>query len=497
MSDFASVSGASNTTKPSWQHEHYTSPFTRQATPDAVQPDTTPSSGNTFDQILAALDSGMNTAAAEKNGENTLAANKPYDVFDIIDMINPLQHIPVLSNIYRAVTGDEIRQEIRIAGSMVIGTLTGPVGMVTGLSNAAVDFTTDKPIGDHVLTAVAPELEQNIRQNYSIAHYWSPTSDGNDATQDKAEKIALTSVPTSDTLMSDNLWQYPDFTAPPSTQAVAAVATMDIEEMGPAQAAASRFVPEMPVRQTEIFASLPHENTTVAAENPAKSPVASPNTISTEASDMARSITQNPQAVMHISPAAAKQLSQLANASQSLPPSTATNDPMAWLHGDVGQQVRAATAKNRQLGLALDSSAMINQKISDAEQDQVSFELGSRVATLYNQNAATMNSEATSLQPLSNTSVATPFPTLPQAKPEPETSLSPQEETSPISLLPTQEFFRPTATQSATQATAPRPTQAVKPDALGQHYHGADATVNLSIAQAMQRALEKYRNLQQ
>ena len=35
---------------------------------------------------------------------------------DVLDVINPLQHIPVVSTIYRAITGDEISPGARVAG---------------------------------------------------------------------------------------------------------------------------------------------------------------------------------------------------------------------------------------------------------------------------------------------------------------------------------------------------------------------------------------------
>jgi hypothetical protein len=48
---------------------------------------------------------------------------------DILHALNPLQHLPVIGMIYRAMTGDEIDPAVRIGGSFVTGFLTGgPVG---------------------------------------------------------------------------------------------------------------------------------------------------------------------------------------------------------------------------------------------------------------------------------------------------------------------------------------------------------------------------------
>lgn len=44
---------------------------------------------------------------------------------DMIDVVNPLQHIPVVSKIYQAVTGDEMGAAANIAGAALFG---GPIG---------------------------------------------------------------------------------------------------------------------------------------------------------------------------------------------------------------------------------------------------------------------------------------------------------------------------------------------------------------------------------
>lgn len=72
---------------------------------------------------------------------------------DLIDVVNPLQHIPLLSNIYRKLTGDSIDPAIRIAGGALFG---GPVGavlsaatVVIAQARAAVQATPDIPV-EHV-----------------------------------------------------------------------------------------------------------------------------------------------------------------------------------------------------------------------------------------------------------------------------------------------------------------------------------------------------------
>jgi hypothetical protein len=49
---------------------------------------------------------------------------------DFLDMINPLQHIPVVSSVYRAITGDKINPISRVAGDILYG---GAIGVASAL----------------------------------------------------------------------------------------------------------------------------------------------------------------------------------------------------------------------------------------------------------------------------------------------------------------------------------------------------------------------------
>jgi hypothetical protein len=68
--------------------------------------------------------------------------------FDILDIINPLQHIPIISTLYRAVTGDEIDPVPRIAGGALFG---GLIGAISSLVDVVVEELTGNDIGGNVL----------------------------------------------------------------------------------------------------------------------------------------------------------------------------------------------------------------------------------------------------------------------------------------------------------------------------------------------------------
>ncbi len=67
---------------------------------------------------------------------------------DFIDIINPLQHIPIVSTVYRQLTGDDLDPGSRIGGGTLFG---GPIGLVASLINVLVDETTGKDVGEQVL----------------------------------------------------------------------------------------------------------------------------------------------------------------------------------------------------------------------------------------------------------------------------------------------------------------------------------------------------------
>lgn len=85
------------------------------------------------------------------NAPEPAAVKKPFGFGDLIDMVNPLQHIPVVSNLYRHFTGDEIRPISTIIGGAVFG---GAAGAASGLVNAAIQEETGKDLTGNVLALV-------------------------------------------------------------------------------------------------------------------------------------------------------------------------------------------------------------------------------------------------------------------------------------------------------------------------------------------------------
>lgn len=66
---------------------------------------------------------------------------------DFLDVINPLQHIPVVSTIYRMVTGDTISNGARMAGDVLFG---GPTSLIASGITAAFEETTGNSVEGHI-----------------------------------------------------------------------------------------------------------------------------------------------------------------------------------------------------------------------------------------------------------------------------------------------------------------------------------------------------------
>lgn len=100
----------------------------------------------------------------------TAAADQPFGFGDLIDMVNPLQHIPLLNMAYRAITNDTIRPIGQIIGGAVFG---GPLGAMAG---AASTLITEPPTSAAMGFAPTPDLDgttlalADLRHSAFISH---------------------------------------------------------------------------------------------------------------------------------------------------------------------------------------------------------------------------------------------------------------------------------------------------------------------------------------
>jgi hypothetical protein len=77
---------------------------------------------------------------------------------DLLDVVNPLQHLPVVGTVYRAVTGDKIGDLEKVAGDTLYG---GPMGLASSLADVAFEKITGKDFGSTVMTFVGLEHDDD------------------------------------------------------------------------------------------------------------------------------------------------------------------------------------------------------------------------------------------------------------------------------------------------------------------------------------------------
>jgi hypothetical protein len=92
-------------------------------------------------------------AGASAAGTKAPAADGDQDLsfWDVLDIVNPLQHIPIVGTIYRAVTGDEIKPAMQIGGDILYG---GVIGGMASIANAVLQEASGKDLGGHIMAGL-------------------------------------------------------------------------------------------------------------------------------------------------------------------------------------------------------------------------------------------------------------------------------------------------------------------------------------------------------
>jgi len=91
------------------------------------------------------------TQTAEPKKVFSLWQNASLEFGDFIDIVNPLQHIPIVATIYRHLTDDRIGMAPRVIGGALWGRLSG---LVSGVVNSLVEWFTGKDIGEHIYAKI-------------------------------------------------------------------------------------------------------------------------------------------------------------------------------------------------------------------------------------------------------------------------------------------------------------------------------------------------------
>ena len=106
------------------------------------------------------VDASFSISAPAPRAAAAQPAHAPQPGFfdHLLSELNPLQYLPVVGTIYRAVTGDTIPESARFAGSLVVSGLTGgPVGLAVNVGSTLLEHMLGidpEKLGDQVLASL-------------------------------------------------------------------------------------------------------------------------------------------------------------------------------------------------------------------------------------------------------------------------------------------------------------------------------------------------------
>lgn len=154
-----------------------------------------------FYQDPERLQIGMPTPRADegkpsdaKDASLTMFAEEDEPSFwDVLDIVNPLQHIPIVNDIYRDLTGDKIGVGARLMGGTLFG---GAIGLAAATINCVVEESTGDDVGGHVLAlfkddaAPAAAAETQLAQAVAPAQPAAAAPAASAAAHAEPQKIA-------------------------------------------------------------------------------------------------------------------------------------------------------------------------------------------------------------------------------------------------------------------------------------------------------------------
>jgi hypothetical protein len=111
-----------------------------------------------LDAALAYQAEGAQTSAENPDKEDSFGFG------DLIDMVNPLHHIPLVGYAYRSITGDQIKPIGQIIGGAVFG---GAAGAAVGLVNTVIQEETGKDVAGNTYAMVVEGKKPQFKSHAS------------------------------------------------------------------------------------------------------------------------------------------------------------------------------------------------------------------------------------------------------------------------------------------------------------------------------------------
>jgi hypothetical protein len=117
-----------------------------------------------------------------------------FSFHDVLDTLNPLQHLPLVSTLYRWITGDEPGNVASIVGDTLYG---GPIGLGVGLFTAAFKAETGQDPGEMVASAITGEDDGQLLSGTATAQAGTAPAPAATTPAPAATAVAAATSPTA------------------------------------------------------------------------------------------------------------------------------------------------------------------------------------------------------------------------------------------------------------------------------------------------------------
>ena len=105
------------------------------------------------------LDDRQESSAKEEEKKDTKPwfGDDGFTFLDFLDVINPLQNIPIVNTLYRQLSNDEMSKGARLMGGTLYG---GPIGFVGALADISTEEATGRSISEHITGLFTADKEE-------------------------------------------------------------------------------------------------------------------------------------------------------------------------------------------------------------------------------------------------------------------------------------------------------------------------------------------------
>lgn len=104
---------------------------------------------------------GVEKIAATSQGDRNFFSEEGLTFGDVLDMVNPLQHLPIIGPLYREITGDTLSPGARLVGGTLFG---GPIGLIASAMELGAQDEFGRDPGGMLIAAAKGE---DIAPNYA------------------------------------------------------------------------------------------------------------------------------------------------------------------------------------------------------------------------------------------------------------------------------------------------------------------------------------------